>query len=244
MRLILCSILIFSHILSHGRQMEPKQFLLKEKLEGKYAGFVYLNYLPGVVFDEKNYSREFYLEPGVMTVTVSLSRFADMQVTGSPIDSENVSLMKLRRPYFNDERKLDQWDSLYIVQHPGSYMAADFLAGRSYSRIAFPSLEDLYNKLPLRIRQSDPGETIAFKIEQEKHLRTGIAAYDFSAPTDKGDTIRLKDFKRKKYVLLDFWASWCVPCRAWSPYLKRIKDKYSKDLEIISISIEKDRDPG
>src|SRR5262249_38068180 len=129
-------------------------------------------------------------------------------------------------------------DSLFILQHPGSWLAAALLSMYSYRSLSFPSLEILYDRMPPVIRNSGPGETIRTRIDQERHLAIGRTAYDFHALTAAGNSIRLKDFRGKKYVLLDFWASWCIPCRSSTPYVKRLWEKYRNDLAIISISLK------
>lgn len=65
-------------------------------------------------------------------------------------------------------------------------------------------------------------------------------APDFSISDTLGNKIKLKDFKGK-YLLIDFWASWCSPCRANNPLLKTIYNKY-KGLELLSISVDKEVD--
>ena len=61
-------------------------------------------------------------------------------------------------------------------------------------------------------------------------------AYDFSGVNLAGQTIKLSDFKGK-YVLLDFWASWCKPCRSFNPELIKLYKQYqSKQIEFIGIA--------
>ena len=64
-------------------------------------------------------------------------------------------------------------------------------------------------------------------------------AYDFELSDIKGKKHKLSDYKGK-YVLLDFWASWCGPCKAEIPFLKEMHKKYSDNLVVISISSDKD----
>jgi thiol-disulfide isomerase/thioredoxin len=73
-------------------------------------------------------------------------------------------------------------------------------------------------------------------MESELNIHIGSEAIDFVALNRRGDTIRLMDFKNKKYVLLDFWASWCVPCRHITPMLFKINAKYKDKIELISIA--------
>lgn len=71
-------------------------------------------------------------------------------------------------------------------------------------------------------------------------LHEGQKAPDILLPNSKGDSILLSSvLKNNKYVLIDFWASWCGPCRRAMPGLKKLYSKYhSKGLEIYSISLD------
>jgi thiol-disulfide isomerase/thioredoxin len=73
-----------------------------------------------------------------------------------------------------------------------------------------------------------------------KRVSPGQPAIPFTLPNANEQTVQMKDF-HGKYVLLDFWASWCIPCLDAFPYMKKAYQKYSRDqLEIVAISIEED----
>lgn len=78
----------------------------------------------------------------------------------------------------------------------------------------------------------------------KKMVRVGNPYVDFISRTFDGETVRLSDFVRPGHVtLLDFWASWCRPCRAEIPELKRLYEKYHEaGLQIISVSLDTDKD--
>lgn len=82
------------------------------------------------------------------------------------------------------------------------------------------------------------------KQEQEINEAVGIGtiAPEIKLPTPNGDTLALSSF-RGKYVLLDFWASWCRPCRIENPHLVKAYEKYQdKGFEIFQVSLDKKRD--
>ena len=73
------------------------------------------------------------------------------------------------------------------------------------------------------------------------HIQIGAEAAEIAEPTPQGDTIALSSL-RGKYVLLDFWASWCKPCRMENPNLvKNYKKYHDKGFEIYQVSLDKDK---
>ncbi len=80
------------------------------------------------------------------------------------------------------------------------------------------------------------------EIEAAKKTAIGSVAPDIELPTPDGKTMKISDL-RGKYVLLDFWASWCGPCRRENPNVVRVYQKYKdKGFEILGISLDKSKD--
>jgi len=79
------------------------------------------------------------------------------------------------------------------------------------------------------------------KIEKGKPFQPGSPAPDFELPNPDGEMMKLSDYKGK-VVLLDFWASWCGPCRKENPHVVHLYEKYNKEgFEVFSVSLDKDR---
>lgn len=129
-------------------------------------------------------------------------------------------------------------DSLFILQHPFSYFTLSWLASANNDLMPFSVLEKMYATYPDDFKKSKNGKIIAQKIANEKIFAVGNNVPDFTITDIKGDTIHLATYEQKKYVLLEFGASYCLPCRQIEPYLKNIDSLYHGQLAIISISTE------
>ncbi len=96
----------------------------------------------------------------------------------------------------------------------------------------------IYNLLPDSIKDGIYGKQVQKFLDQFHKVRIGREV-DFSFMAIDSNHYSIKDF-RGKYVLLVYWATWCGPCLAKIPILRDIYNQYSAQLEIISISVDKD----
>lgn len=76
-------------------------------------------------------------------------------------------------------------------------------------------------------------------LEETGRVGVGANAPDFSLADKNNKPVKLSDF-RGKYVYLDFWATWCIPCLKEMPIMKELHEKYGKDIVFVSISVDKD----
>lgn len=135
-------------------------------------------------------------------------------------------------PYAEQIRKIE-YD--FFSKHPQSYVTAFNL--RFHVNYLTPdSLQLFYDNLGVKIQQSSPGKEIAKQLEQLRWGSPGSIAKEFTATDWEGNQLSLSSYKGK-YVLLDFWASWCIPCRRGNPHLKELYAKYKdKGIEFIGIA--------
>lgn len=133
------------------------------------------------------------------------------------------------------EAALDSAMVAYALAHPDVEIAAQvFRINGKY--LSNEEYEAGYNSFTPAVQESPFADGILKKIQARKSTEPGSVAPDFTLKNPEGQDVTLSSF-RGQYVLLDFWASWCVPCRKSMPSMKEIYAKYhDKGFEIIGIS--------
>lgn len=96
----------------------------------------------------------------------------------------------------------------------------------------------IYDGLHVTVRTSSAGQKLGELIDRRLAVGIGRTAPDFSAPDTSGHRLQLSSL-RGKYVLIDFWASWCGPCRQENPVVVAAYKKYhSRNFEVLSVSLD------
>lgn len=127
----------------------------------------------------------------------------------------------------------------FIQKYPESLVAAYFLSKMAYD-LESDELESKYETLGSAARGSVYGKTVGDLVNGTKATAVGMRAIELKKKDINGNLVSLEAL-RGKVVLLDFWGSWCGPCRASHPHLKTIYEKYrGKGFEIIGISQERE----
>ncbi|MBC9912402.1 TlpA disulfide reductase family protein [Chitinophaga varians] len=135
-------------------------------------------------------------------------------------------------PFFEEN---DQADYHYFRKYPTSALTA-YMLRYHVADLPLDTLQQYYDKLGAATQHSGFAKYIADELNSLRHGSPGAVAADFTAKDIQGNSLSLSQYKGR-YVLLDFWASWCVPCRKGNPHLKELYARYqSKGWEIIGIS--------
>lgn len=127
----------------------------------------------------------------------------------------------------------------FIQSHPDSYLSVIILNQMGPHADSPAELETLFNSLSATLKSSEPGKALEHSIAQAKTTGIGVIAPDFTQNDVNGKPVTLSSF-RGKYVLIDFWASWCGPCRQESPNLVKAYNKYKdKNFTILGVSLDR-----
>lgn len=130
------------------------------------------------------------------------------------------------------KKEQEMFDSL-TTSFVGMYILAT-----NMNQMPVEMLRERYDKFSESLQQSPNGKAVAAFLEQAERIMVGKEAPDFSLPTAENDTISLHKIKGKVKIV-DFWASWCAPCRKEMPTLVKLYKHYqTKGLEILSVSID------
>jgi peroxiredoxin len=129
----------------------------------------------------------------------------------------------------------------FIKKNPDSYVSVDVM--QIFAGVIQPKVfEPMYESLSTRMKNTDKVKGWKKNLEIAKRFDVGQPSIDFTLNNTDGQAVSLSSF-RGKYVLLDFWASWCGPCRATHPELIKIYNKNKdKNFQILAVSLDTKKD--
>lgn len=205
-----------------------------------------------------------YLEGGNISFSTPDSMFR-AKVGGTPLNDDQQELTDLLVPFDKQEKALDvaskkemnakgkakikqQYQKLFlskaiaqegfIKRHSNSLVSLNLLRSAFNPQQNPEKSAELYDALNADIKASSMGQAYLLSIGKAKALTIGNSPPDFIMKNTRDEEISLSSFKGK-YVLVDFWASWCAPCRVENPNLVKAYEKYKdRGFEILGVSLD------
>jgi len=181
-----------------------------------------------------------WIEHGHMTFDASSTTdFKHAIITGSQTHAEAKTFLEAIAA-IESEDDMEETERLamdFIKAYPGNRLSASMLAGYS-PNLGTKKAKELYEPFLQGNKESVYGKRILQYITLHKDHNLGDPYSDFEMEDTDGEIIKLSDHLGK-VTLLEFWASWCGPCRERSPELRGTYEKYhSQGFEIIGISLD------
>ena len=230
------------------------------------AYLIFNNKGTGIVYNDY---KSIYLEPGTIKVT-GTGLLADAKIEGTKTNADNQRYEQLLKPVNaaydsleakkkaatpdqqssdafeaqnnKTEKAIDMQEAAinkqFIADNPDSYISLNVLENYAYSA-DYVDIAPLYNGLSPAVQATEAGKKFAERLPKLKAVALGATAPEFAEADTSGKVVNLSSF-RGKYVLIDFWASWCGPCRHENPNVVKAFNRYKgQKFTIIGVSLDR-----
>jgi thiol-disulfide isomerase/thioredoxin len=219
-----------------------------------------------------NIFKTVYLEPGFTFTVTAGDNWKEATISGGPIQTDWRILEKMidstwtaigiaETEKWNKSRahdpegtkiaeakeqflqiRLHQLQDQFISAHPASFVSFDVVQGRSGWIDSDDGLKTAFDRLASKFKNTPEGKATEMRILGSLNAGIGKIAPDFVCMDTLGNPVKLSSL-RGKYLMVDFWASWCGFCRAENPNLLEAYKKYKdKNFDIVSVSYDDSKD--
>jgi peroxiredoxin len=240
------------------------KFTFKGKIETPDLRLLRLN--------EQEYLAPFFLDNSSISVSAKKDSLRISKYKGSPtqdifqiymteVEKLNKDMMALQAKYQNamstgnsdeaEKAKIDgqamQDNNLYytknfVKEHKNSVVSAYITLAMLAGQIDGTELDSIVSNFAPEFSTSEYVVKLKEMIQEQKKTSVGVAAPDFTMNDPEGKPVQLSSL-RGKVVMIDFWASWCAPCRQENPNVVKLYNQYHpKGFEIIGVSLDKDNE--
>ncbi len=246
-------------------------FNFKGTVKSKVRGYLCRNQNPQYTTADLFDSYYVYVEAGQIILN-SPDTLSNSIISGTPSNNDYAKLYAALSPLYEKRKKLKDPEKLsieelkdtalvnltkanaeaayyetfpvqfnFINKHPNSYVSLLALDQMARSSKYLPEVEKSFARLSTELKSMPEGHEIIRRIMKGKKVTVGMMAKEFTQNDINGHSVKLSAY-RNKYILVDFWASWCGPCRAENPNILAVFNQYkTKNFTVLSISIDTDK---
>jgi thiol-disulfide isomerase/thioredoxin len=221
--------------------IEKGKFIIKGQMnEPGFKGLIFADQPPVVPL---------FLDNSNIKISGDKNAIDKLSITGSPTHTLFTEYSGALKPYekiflpdaeFDPDavKNVEKISTEFVKKHPASYVAPLAIIRMFQADQDGAKAEELYMLMPSSVQSSGLGQYVSQQIQESKINPVGSVIKDFSQKDTSGQVVNVSSF-RGKYVLLDFWASWCKPCRMENPNVVAAYNKFhDKNFTILSISLD------
>jgi len=222
--------------------------------------------------NERDYFAQIFIDNSDVKVTAYKDSLNATKTTGSPSQdifqsylnellSVNKNLANIQEKYqkameaHNDEEaknaemdyksvmeNMKVYTKNFVKEHSKSVVSAYIALVQLSNDVESDELDSIVNRIPQEISQSEYVIQLKKRAEDIKKTALGITAPDFTMNDPQGNPVQLSSL-RGKVVMIDFWASWCGPCRQENPSVVKLYQQYhNKGFEILGVSLDRNKE--
>jgi peroxiredoxin len=203
----------------------------------------------GLIFGDQPPVVPLFLDNSNVKISGDKDALDKLSISGSPTQALFAEYTGAIKPYekvfipdasFDSDavNKVEKISTEFVKKHPSSYVAPLAIIRMFQADQDGAKAEVLYQLLSPPVQSSGLAQYANQQIQESKINPIGSVIRDFSQKDTSGNVVNVSSF-RGKYVLLDFWASWCRPCRMENPNVVSAFNKFhDKNFTILSVSLD------